>query len=121
MTVFEVPTTPGTPQQFTITMQGVTYTLRLHWCDPGSVWVLDIMDENQVPILQGVPLVTGADLLGQFSYLNFGGMLVVQSDPEKEVPPDFDGLGSTGHLYFVIPDPVTSRVFTTVPEAPPPS
>lgn len=107
MTAFVVPTQPM-PQAFAISLAGVTYNLTLKWNDVlyrgGLVtpcWMLDIADANNVPLATGLPLVTGADLLAQHPYLGIGGQLIVQSDNDPNLVPDFDTLGRTGQLYFV--------------------
>ena len=64
-------------------------------------WFLDLADANNNAVLTGIPLVTGLDLLAQYAYLGIGGMLVVQSDNDLSLVPDFNSLGVTGHLYFV--------------------
>lgn len=102
MTPFEIPLGPA-PRKQAITLAGVAYTLRTRWCDPVKSWVLDILDVNEAPVLQGLPLVTGVDLLDQFAYLGVGGQLIAQTDHDKDSPPTFSNLGSTGHLYFVLP------------------
>jgi hypothetical protein len=102
MTAFEIPTQP-TPQRFTITLGGVDYRVTQKWNKVISCWAIDIADSGDVPILSGVPLVTGADLLEQFTYLGIGGQLVAQTDHDADAVPTFDNLGSTGHLYFVLP------------------
>ncbi len=53
------------------------------WRDAPSMnggYVLDIADANGKPIVQGIPFVTGADLLAQYAYLGIGGQLIVQTD-----------------------------------------
>lgn len=99
--VFEVPTQPGSPQQQVIPLAGTTYTLLLYWCDPDGVWMLNIMDTTGDPIVSGLPLITGADMLEQYAYLGIGGMLLAQSDFDWTVPPGLNTLGTTGHLYFI--------------------
>lgn len=100
MTPYEIPLTPEA-QSFHITLGGTDYGLRLLWNAPDSVWLLDINDSNDVPILQGIPLVTGVDLLAQYDYLGISGQLVVQTDNDPNVVPTVDNLGITGRLYFV--------------------
>jgi len=103
MSVFEVPLSPN-PQQLTIQLAGVTYTLRVRWiASAEGGWCLDIGDSANNPILDGVMLVTGADLLAQYPHLNFGGKLGVQTDHDLSAPPTFGNLGLTSHLYFVTP------------------
>jgi hypothetical protein len=106
-TAFEVPLSPM-PQKFSISLANVTYNLKLRWNDTlygggleDPCWLLDISDATGDPILTSLPLVTGTDLLAQYGYLNFGGQLVVQSDNDPGLVPDFTTLGKTGHLYFV--------------------
>lgn len=101
LTIYEIPLTP-TPQRFGITLQQVTYVMRVTWADaPGGGWVLDIADTNDVPIVNGIPLVTGANLLAGYEYLGLSGSLVVQTDHDTDALPTFDNLGLTSHLYFV--------------------
>ena len=88
-------------QKFTITLVGVTYQFTVRWCVPSDCWVLDIADLNAQPIISGIPLVTGCDLLGQYGYLNLGGQLIVQTDSDLDAVPTLANLGSQGNLYFV--------------------
>jgi hypothetical protein len=46
-------------------------------------------------------LVTGADLLEQFGYLDLGGAFIVQTDHDIDAVPTFANLGTAGRLYFV--------------------
>jgi hypothetical protein len=98
-TILEIPLIAAA-QTFTITLVGVTYTFTLHWCAPASCWILDIGDLNNVPIVGGIPVITGADLLEPYGYLNIGGQLIASTDFDPGAVPTFDNLGSTGHLFF---------------------
>lgn len=100
MATYEIPLTPEA-QLFQIKLAGVTYSLNLVWNNVANAWVLDIADENNIPILRGIPLVPGVDLLGPYPYLNFGGQLVAQTDNGVTIPPTYDNLGTTSHLLFV--------------------
>lgn len=100
-TAQEIPLIPQN-QSFTITLGGIEYTMSVSWRDaPNSNggWVLDLSDG--VNAIQGIPLVTGADLMAQYKYINFPGQLWVQSDFDTQAPPTFDNLGSSSHLYFI--------------------
>jgi hypothetical protein len=105
-TVFEIPLA-AQPMTFTIPLGGVTYELTMVYRDATEGgWSLDIDDGYGNPILCGVPLVTGADLLAQYAYLGIGGQLWVRSDGEPDAVPTFANLGQVpgGHLYW-IPNP----------------
>jgi predicted Zn-dependent protease with MMP-like domain len=100
--VFQIPLKVGTPQRFSITLGQVDYQLTLKHRDINEGgWVLDIADTSGTPILEGVPLVTGADLLAQYSHLGFGGRLWVQTLSDPDAVPTFENLGDDGLLYWV--------------------
>lgn len=101
---YEIPLT-ATPQTFNITLQKVVYSLTVYWNaqNADGTWMLDIADENGNAIIDGIPLITGADLLAQYQHLGFGGVLVVQSDYNADALPTIDNLGSNSHLFFVTP------------------
>ena len=103
MTPYEIPLTPNA-QVFNISLGGTEYQLRTYWCDPSGCWNLDIYDATgTTPQITSIPLVTGVDLLAQYGYMNWGGQLIAQTDGNIYLPPTFDNLGLTGHLYFVTP------------------
>jgi hypothetical protein len=68
------------------------------------MWMLDIADTGETPILQGVPMVTGADLLAAYRYLAAlpPGQLGVATDGAPNAPPTFNNLGIASHLYYVV-------------------
>lgn len=99
-TVIEVPLT-SEPQDFSIQLGSITYNINLYWNDASTGgWTIDISDSGDVPIVQGIPLVTGADLLAQYSYLGFQGRLVVYTDSDPDAVPTFTNLGEQSHLFF---------------------
>jgi hypothetical protein len=98
--VFEIPTSP-TPQSFAITLSGVQYRVTLRWNPIAQLWFIDFADVAGNALLLGVPVVTGADLLAQYAYLNFGGALFAMTDDAPDLPPGFTNLGKTGHLYWI--------------------
>ena len=101
MTVYEIPLTP-TPQTFGITLAGIGFRMTVVWmAAPTGGWVLNIADASGNPIVSGIALVTGADLLAQYAYLGFGGSLVVQTDYNTDALPTFNNLGISSHVYFV--------------------
>jgi hypothetical protein len=97
---FEIPLSPHA-QFFVTSLAGVNYKLTFRWNDPAQIWMMDIADSSGNPIISGIPLITGADLLAQYGYLNFGGALIVQSDVMPDAVPTLANLGKQGHLYFV--------------------
>jgi hypothetical protein len=104
MAVYEIPLSPR-PQSFSITFpNGVTYVLRLIYLfTPDDCWLLDISDAQGNPIVCGIPLVTGADLLAQYAYAGFGCKMFVTTDGDPMAVPRFFNLGITAHLYIEAP------------------
>lgn len=102
--LFEIPLS-GSPQKFAISLNGTTWRLTFIYRDTaaagGGGWIVDVNDAADNPVLCGVPLVTGADLLAQFAYLDFRGTLFVYSDGKPEAVPTFDNLGSGSHVMWV--------------------
>lgn len=98
--VYEVPLN-GQPQTLQITLGNVAYQLTVQWRN-ATGWVLDIATLDGTAILQGVPLVTGADLLGQYKYLGITGGLFVSTDADPNAPPTYSNLGTASHLYFAV-------------------
>jgi hypothetical protein len=90
------------PQIVQVTLAGTLYTLRLYWNVFTDCWVIDIGDRTGNPLIRGMPLITGADLLRQYGYIGIPGQLLVISDQKPpDVVPGFEDLSVTGHLYFV--------------------
>lgn len=100
-TPLEIPLTPSA-QKFQIALGLLTYTLTLKWVDqPNGGWTLDIGDSDENPIVGGIPLITGADLLEQYKYVGIPGQLIVQTDHDINAVPTYENLGINSHLYFI--------------------
>jgi hypothetical protein len=99
-TFFEIPLSPQ-PETFSIALAGVTYGFTVTWNVPNASWIIDISGASGNPIVSGIPMVTGCDLLEQFGYLGFQFALVAQTDNSPDTVPAFDNLGATSHLYAI--------------------
>jgi hypothetical protein len=64
-------------------------------------WVIDIADRTGGQMVNGIPLVTGCDLLAQHGHLGFTGKLMVQTDDNPDAVPTFANLGEQSHLYWI--------------------
>ncbi|MCY1536175.1 hypothetical protein D9M68_716190 [compost metagenome] len=65
-----------------------------------SGWTLDIADANGNAIVNGIPLVTGCNLLEPYAHLGFAGVLWVQTTADPDAVPSFESLGIGSHLYW---------------------
>lgn len=89
------------PQTFGINLAGVVYTITCKWnpsVDGG--WVLDIANAAQIPIIAGLPLITGCNVLEGLGYLGINGELWVYTDGDSDSVPTLSNLGVDSNLYF---------------------
>ncbi|WP_407198969.1 phage baseplate plug family protein [Citrobacter portucalensis] len=99
MNVTEISLSPDN-QLFRIQLAETTYTLRVIWRDSAG-WILDVQDSSGEPLLSGVPLVTGVNLLEQYPQLGINGALLVGCDVGAPDEPTKTNLGTYSHLIFV--------------------
>jgi PKD repeat protein len=100
-TVYEIPLVAAA-QKLKITLNGKPYQLTIRYNNSAKAWNMDIRDDKGAAVLTGIPLVTGADLLAQYAYLQLGGQLFVQTDAGNQAIPTFADLGKSSHLFFVV-------------------
>jgi hypothetical protein len=108
-TVTEIPTLSGRPFSEIVTWQGASYTLHFKWNRMAQYWLLDIWDGlNAAPILSGLAVVTGCDVLEQFAYLPLAAhtiitvMTIGPANSPDQIP-NFTNLGGDGRVYLVLP------------------
>ena len=96
----EIPLSPEA-QKLSVQLGTTVYNLVVRWntSDEGG-WILDIYNTDSSAKLLGVPFTTGNDLLEQYAYLDFGGKLFCGTDGDLTIPPTYDNLGLTAHLWW---------------------
>lgn len=104
MTVYQIPLSPK-PQALSVNFpNGNVYNLRFlyQFSNPGSpeCWILDISDAQNNPLVCGIPLITGADLLAQYKYLDFGCTMYCTVDGDISAVPAWYNLGGAAHLWL---------------------
>jgi hypothetical protein len=98
--IYKIPLNGG-PERFSITVEGVTYRMRLTYANVGRAgWTLDIGDEGGEPIVCGLRLLPGQDLLAQHKHLGINCQLFVKNTEEEYLPPSYAGLGTTTVLLM---------------------
>lgn len=89
-------------QRLTLTYGGTRYVLTFRWLNVElGGWVLDIATEDRRPIISGIPLVTGVDLLDPFRHRELGFSLIIASDVDVDIVPSFRTLGRSSRIYLV--------------------
>jgi len=87
-------------QSMTVELAGETYRLRILWNTTLGRWHLDIDDAAGAPLVHGITLVTGSDLLAQHRHLGFPGSLYCGRDGAIEDAPGYGDFGTSSHLWF---------------------
>lgn len=101
MAIYEIPLAT-TPQTFLTTIGEKQYRFSIMWCNaPEAGWILDIDDPNGNPVVHGIPLVSGIDLLAQYPQFMWGGKLGMYIAGDQGNSPTFENLGSEARMYFV--------------------
>ena len=100
MATFELPLTPQA-QKLSIGLGANTYQFTFEWNDAAGVWQFHLSDKSGKRLLSSIPVVTGADLLAPYTYMNLGGGLIAASDDNLHAPPTYANLGTLGRIYFV--------------------
>jgi hypothetical protein len=91
-------------QQIQITLGGIEYTVRFGWGDTADGgWFIDMTDIDGVPLLRGLPLTAGEDVLQQVAYLGIPGEIRVQTHGDDLVEPTYANLGANGKVLFITP------------------
>lgn len=100
LNVFILPFTTA-PQTFNCTLSGIELKFTNKWNEIAGLWYVDIARANTgEPLVSGLPLVTGCDLLAPFRHLGLDGHIFCHSDGEVDSPPTLENLGVDCKVYF---------------------
>jgi hypothetical protein len=97
---YKFPLSPKA-QSFFVRLGSRRYLTSWRYNAAAGCWLLSIADENKVPILSSIPVVTGLDLLAPYRYAGIEGSLVVQTDHNADAVPTYANLGQDGNVYYV--------------------
>ena len=91
------------PQTFSVTLNAIVYNIRSYWLVPGDCWVINIADANFNPLLLGIPLITGCNLLEQYQDIIPGELIVRSNIGPPDAVPTFDNIGTVGQVFWISP------------------
>jgi hypothetical protein len=104
MTAYLIPLQPFA-SQFTLSVGDADYGMRTYYREaPEAGWHMDLWDiVNDSWRINGIPFVTGLDLMIQYKFLLLGFQLWLIHDLGFDMPA-YDELGSVARLYLVTPN-----------------
>lgn len=93
-----IPLIPYPEQVFKITLDAISYEMRVLYNTRSGYWTID-MSENGVPLLFGVPLLGGTDILIQHT-IAIKNLFVINVD-NANVDATVDNLGEVVKLILL--------------------
>lgn len=98
---FEIPLTPEA-QSFSTTIAGQVVNMAMQWSNaPEGGWMMNIADAAGNALANGLPLVTGGDILGQLKDIGIDAAMHVVNSAGGDLAPTFENLGVDTHLIFL--------------------
>lgn len=99
-----IPTnSSGTIREYTetIALEGVVYSFKFSWNTRTETWYLSIYARDGSPIIEGIAITCGVDLLrGSVVAGKPPGLLIAVPTDGSTIRPAIDGLGSRVQLYY---------------------
>jgi hypothetical protein len=87
--------------EFRTDLDDTEYLIRLHYLERFDSWLLDLLDANESPIVEGLPVVLDKPLLMQVvDPRRPKGDLMFAQLGEGDAPPNFDDFGTRYVLYY---------------------
>lgn len=102
--MIEIPLNANPEQLFSIVLSGETYDIRVALNSRLGVWTLSFSQLGE-PVLSGVSLVGGIDILNQYN-IPVTNMYIVNLD-QPELDPSRDNLGSVSRLFILTDEEVS--------------
>lgn len=97
MSLFELPMSDEPSQEFTCEIGGTNYLFRIQLNVRGNLWTMDVSTSDDEPILQGVALTLGVDLLSNERFTS--GLLFLVDYTGKNADPTADKLADYGLIW----------------------
>lgn len=87
---------------FTFTLSSTVYLFTIRYDQRMDRWIMDLADANSNPLVSGVPLLVGRNLIGRFVTEGLPvGYFFVTDDTNTGIEPTRFSFGTTHTLYFV--------------------
>ncbi len=104
MNAFEIPISPLINQSFSIMFRvNAYYWLRLYWVEANEAgWTLDIGLSATEPLVCGIPVLPGRNLLDDYPELHLPLIIFIDTPGNQKKAPAFEDLGIMTKLYYAL-------------------
>ena len=102
MGYIELPVITGnTNHEFKAELSGKVYLFHFRWNTRAACWIMSISTENEGPIISGMSIALGTDLLAQYKDSRLpGGSLFAINYANEYQEPDRDNLGTDVAIVY---------------------
>ena len=102
MAILEMPVRGDVPEyQFRLELQGTVYTFRFKWNTRMERWIMDIADEQDNDILNGIVVQANVDLKQRFRQTTLPpGLFLAFDETGAARNPDRDTFGNEVKLFY---------------------
>jgi hypothetical protein len=105
MAILELPITSAPAQAFTTQLGDQKFYFELQFNSRSGVWTIDMLDDaTREPIVIGLPILLGIDLLDAYNF-PYGALVAVERGADGKEASASD-LGARVSLFWVSPDEV---------------
>jgi len=101
--MFEIPLTASPEQEFSITISGDVYDIRIVLNSRTGIWTIAFA-QSGTDLLNGIALVGGMDILRQFNIPIANAFVINLENPDLD--PSKLGLGTIAKLFILTDDEV---------------
>lgn len=101
MAYIELPIDNTADQSFTTTLDGAVYRIHLRYNTRGGFWAIDILDASDTPLILGLAIRLGIDLLAQYTEDIPPGQLFAINYADQYTEPNRDNFGTDVMLVYM--------------------
>lgn len=95
-----IPLEKLSSQEFRMPLENTFYRWRVRWNSRTKYFSFDLYDDDSNPLLLGVPMLKGANLLNAFQDIPIGGLFMITTD-EEEGEATLENIGESVNLVHL--------------------
>lgn len=107
-----LPFVPSVPAyDFSVDIDGVSYTFDVRWNDRAGVWYVDVIESDGAPVAYGLAIVLGAYIgRGRVHDLFQRGVFVARDTSRRGLDASLDDLGTRVEVLYLPIDELIGRL-----------